>query len=410
MTAFDIGDVADLLGIKRLEHGYGGEFKVVCPFCADSRGKMYFCIRKNGETKNTYQCFNCGASGNMLTLYAELHGIYGKERYKEAYRRIREELSGQCRDYGIIHGKETKKCELQKIVEKAGRIETDHTYKSLLSLLSLSDAHEKKLRERGLSRAQIEKLGARSVPVDDRMRYARMLVHQGCTVRGIPGFYKNHRKDWAIAFPKKSGIMFPIPDRDGLYAGIQIRMDQIKDGRKYLWLSSAGYPEGISCGSPAAFFGDMDITELNVTEGGLKAYCAHCLSGKSFIGIPGVTQTKCLETFFREKAGEGKVCVRECMDMDKFMDIRCDKDEKCCDRCEIAADGQDGRICPKKLTKRTNIREGCNKLYKLCERYGITCKRVKWNIGGNGIWNGKSKGIDDYYYAKILQNTEKGEA
>lgn len=408
MTAFDIGDVAELLGIKRLEDGKNGDFKVICPFCGDSRGKMYFCIRKNGEDKNTYHCFNCGAAGNMLTLYAEIQGIYGKDRYKRAYRKIKEELSDCSQRYGMYHGKETKKYEVQRMVEKAGRMEIDHTYRSLLTLLSLSDGHRKKLKERGLKDFQIERLGARSVPQDDHARYARMLVRQGCTVRGVPGFYKNRWQDWAVAFPQKSGIMFPIPDRDGLYTGIQIRMDRVVDGRKYLWLSSARYPEGVSSGSPAAFFGDMGAAEINVTEGGLKAYCAYCFSGKSFIGIPGVAQTKAVEAFLKEKSMAGRACVRECMDMDKYMDIRCDGDKPECRDCEAAVKEGSGYICPKKLIKRTNIREGCSQLYRLCEKYGILCKRIIWGIGEDGIWNGIEKGIDDYYHAAILQNTGDG--
>ena len=106
----------------------------------------------------------------------------------------------------------------------------------------------------------------------------------------------NRKKNWDIAFPKDSGILFPVPDEDGLYQALQIRMDEEKSGRKYLWLSSAGYPHGVSSRSVAAYFGDMD-GEVAVTEGALKAYCAWCFSGKPFIGIPGVGQTACLEKY-----------------------------------------------------------------------------------------------------------------
>ena len=84
--SFTIAEVADLLSIRRLSDSYQDEFPVECPFCGDLRGKCSFCIRKNGELKNVYHCYHCGASGNMLTLYAELSGIYGRNRYKEAYR------------------------------------------------------------------------------------------------------------------------------------------------------------------------------------------------------------------------------------------------------------------------------------------------------------------------------------
>lgn len=91
--SFTIAEVADLLSIRRLSDSYQDEFPVECPFCGDLRGKCSFCICKNGELKNVYHCYHCGASGNMLTLYAELSGIYGRNRYKEAYREIRQALS-----------------------------------------------------------------------------------------------------------------------------------------------------------------------------------------------------------------------------------------------------------------------------------------------------------------------------
>ena len=91
--SFTIAEVADLLSIRSLSDSYQDEFPVECPFCGDLRGKCSFCIRKNGELKNVYHCYHCGASGNMLTLYAELSGIYGRNRYKEAYREIKQALS-----------------------------------------------------------------------------------------------------------------------------------------------------------------------------------------------------------------------------------------------------------------------------------------------------------------------------
>ena len=91
--SFTIAEVADLLSIRRLSDSYQDEFPVECPFCGDLRGKCSFCIRKNGELKNVYHCYHCGASGNMLTLYAELSGIYGRNRYKEAYQEIKQALS-----------------------------------------------------------------------------------------------------------------------------------------------------------------------------------------------------------------------------------------------------------------------------------------------------------------------------
>lgn len=89
-TKFDISQVADLLGIERITDG--NSFGVVCPFCGDRRGKMNFRILKDGEPANTYHCYCCGEKGNMLTLYADLKGLWGTDRYKKAYREILEAL------------------------------------------------------------------------------------------------------------------------------------------------------------------------------------------------------------------------------------------------------------------------------------------------------------------------------
>ena len=63
--SFTIAEVADLLSIRRLSDSYQDEFPVECPFCGDLRGKCGFCICKNGELKNVYHCYHCGASGNI---------------------------------------------------------------------------------------------------------------------------------------------------------------------------------------------------------------------------------------------------------------------------------------------------------------------------------------------------------
>ena len=89
---FTIKEVAWLLSIRCLDGGTAQEFPVECPYCGDTRGKCSFCVSKNGEMKNVFNCFHCGESGNMLTLYADIMGFYGADRCKEAYQDIRKRL------------------------------------------------------------------------------------------------------------------------------------------------------------------------------------------------------------------------------------------------------------------------------------------------------------------------------
>ena len=89
---FTIKEVAWLLSIRCLDGGSDQEFPVECPYCGDTRGKCSFCISKNGEIKNVFHCFHCGQGGNMLTLYADIMGLYGEDRCKTAYQEIKNRL------------------------------------------------------------------------------------------------------------------------------------------------------------------------------------------------------------------------------------------------------------------------------------------------------------------------------
>lgn len=385
MASFTIRDVAELLQVKRL--GDGNSFDAVCPYCGDARGKMGMRICRGGQVMNTFHCFHCGAGGNMLTLYADLTGMTGLDRCKRAYRELIQIFNGNGKDSALTRGYP----EQARSQEKAPVQALDATYRRMLSILPLLAEHRDRLMDRGLTRGQVEYLQARSVPEGEGARVARLLKADGLLLEGVPGFYKNAKGSWAAAFPKASGIMFPIPDEAGNYCGIQIRMDHVKSGRKYLWLSSGKYREGASSGSPAAFWGDMENDEISVTEGGLKAYCVWCFTGRPCVGLAGVGQTRGLEGFLKKRKGTG-LKLLECMDMDKYMDVSCDGNEKGCESCtELpAAD------CPAKVRKRTCIREGCNRLYGLSGRNGAECRRIVWHIEAGSLWDGKAKGIDDY--------------
>lgn len=345
----------------------------------------------------------------MLTLYADLKGMTGPERWKRAYREIAETLEGrgQSRKSSDSGGK--RKAEIrvrEKERPRADKQDLDRVYRQLFAKMELTKEHEKKLADRGLSCTQIENLHARSIPAGEGERLARILLSQDIRVFGVPGFFRNDQKNWSIAFPKSSGILFPIPDEQGRWCAVQMRMDQEKDGKKYLWLSSAKYPEGVSSKSLAAFWGDLNSPEIAVTEGGLKAYCAWCFCGRPFIGLPGVGQAGSLEEFLREKRTDGQIFL-ECMDMDKYLNVSCDGKDRHCENCP---EEDRPRICPFKMLKRTVIREGCNRFYRMCEKNGIPYRRMKWNVGTDGLWNGKLKGIDDKLLVLKQERERKQEA
>lgn len=393
---FNISDVADLLGVQRLSNG--NSFNVVCPFCGNTEGKMNFRVIKEGKPANTYQCFKCGAHGNMLTLYADMKGIYGADRYKTAYHDIKSALE-QGRTGERSYAGTAAAMQIQE--EETASLEARNTvYHRLLEMLTLSEAHKKKLMDRGLTERQIEALWFRSTPLHGTEQLARRLLKEGYSLVGIPGFYMNGNRNWDMAFYRKNqGILCPAYSISGEIEGFQIRLDEPYEDRKYLWFSSTNLYRGAGSKSPVSFVGNPYDKTVRVTEGILKPAVAYSLSGYSFLGTPGVNQYKALEKALIILKKNGLENVLECHDMDKFMDIRCYGDYKpsvcgLCRKKEISYG-----ICEAKQRKRDQIRAGCCKLYEICERLELNYSRRTWDQKEDGTWAGNEKGIDDYWWS-----------
>ena len=395
---FTITDVGALLGVQRLPGGDENSYNVVCPFCGDERGKCNFVVIKKGEIVNVYHCFHCGAGGNMLTLYADLQGIYGENRYLKSYWMIQEELPmgiKECRIRQKQVLQREKRCR-EKLSEPVDYEQRDQVYREMLKLLKLSFSHKADLRRRGLTEAEIsrmEQLGYRSICAEDSVSIARRLIRSGCNLKGVPGFFVNRNHDWEIAFyPKNSGYLCPVWSFDGLLTAFQIRLDVPYQKRKYVWLSSAKLDKGCSPGSPVSLSGDPDGQRVFVTEGILKAEVTHQRTGETYIGNPGVLNHKELRQMLIRLKGRGLQEVVEANDMDKLMRLACRKDYgTVCRTCS-----ESGTECPKKKEKREQIRKGCLKLYEICEELSLTCRRAVWDVDAEGMWKEQYKGIDDW--------------
>lgn len=395
---FTIIDVSALLGIQRLPGGDGDSYPVVCPFCGDHRGKCSFNLIKDGKIANVYHCFHCGAGGNMLTLYADLGGLQGPDRYREAYWRIQEELpfgyqEGRMRQGNVLRREKRSREHLARPTDQKRR---DAAYREMVKLLKLSDRHRRNLRKRWLTEAEIsrmEKIGYRSTCAEESVSIARRLIKLGCRLEGVPGFFVNRSGDWEAAFYKKnSGLLCPVWSEEGMLEAFQIRLDVPYQKRKYVWLSSARLDKGCSPGSPVGLSGSRDIRKVYVTEGILKAEIAHQRTGKTYIGNPGVLNYKELERLLGSLKERGLKEVVEAYDMDKFMRVDCHEDYgNECRKCTCG-----GPECPKKREKRDKIRSGCVKLYEICRKLSLACSRAAWDLDGDGMWQGNYKGIDDW--------------
>lgn len=320
---FTILDVAGLLPL-RVRRRAAGSFYVDCPFCGDTRGRL------NISRKNVWRCNRCDASGGMLALYARMYGISNAE----AYREICEVLGcGRATGKPPPHRPPVSTVSLPPAIpqaEPAAPQAIHQTLTLLLEQLSLSPRHKAHLLspKRGLTDAQIERLGFKSTPPSFLCRgLAERLLAKGCTLQGVPGFYQGEDGKWTVNFSNRtSGILIPAVGLDGLLCGMQILLDRPlhgkdyppeKQGAKYLWFSSVDRPMGVTSGSPVHFVGDPFARTVYVTEGLLKADIAHCLTGRSFAAVAGANNLASLERQLPILADSGTRTVVEAFDMDK---------------------------------------------------------------------------------------------
>jgi hypothetical protein len=170
--------------------------------------------------------------------------------------------------------------------EKAGVVACHRAYESLLSQLALSGEHRLDLRRRGLSDAEIERRGYRSLRNVDRGRAAKAVHHElGDAVLAVPGFV---RGEFGVTLHGEStGLLVPVRDAQGLIQAIKLRRAAEP---KYVYLT--GGDEGPSPGSPVHV--PLGIAApapvVRVTEGELKADVCTALDGTPTISVPGAAQ------------------------------------------------------------------------------------------------------------------------
>ena len=159
-------------------------------------------------------------------------------------------------------------------------------YQSLLNKLSLSAAHRLQLNQRGLNDDQIYYLNYKTFPGNSRQEIIANLVNEGMNLSGVPGFYYQNGR-WQLA--GRAGIAIPIKDIKKRIIGIQIRCDNTVNG-KYKWLSSRGFNQGCSPGTPVHLAGRITFRdEIWITEGPIKADIASLKLGRTILAVPGVS-------------------------------------------------------------------------------------------------------------------------
>lgn len=275
-------DVAAALGLKP-QPRTRTEYKARCPICGDSSDERHAHLYLN-IVENKYYCVRCGSGGYAIGLYARAKGIDTKTAYKELIGIA--PVSAAVVTPPVVHTPELADIETR-----------NNTYTALLARLELYVGHTADLRRRGLTIKEIVVRGYRSIPDQrTRQRICRDLLKDGCTLKGVPGFYTS--KDGVWDFYGGSGYLIPVRDPAGHIQGMQVRLDNPNDGGKYRWFSVPD--EENSTPAKSWMHTACGDGEVWITEGPLKADIASFLSGHTFIGVAGVNAAKDLSRQLKE--------------------------------------------------------------------------------------------------------------
>lgn len=347
----DIREVVNLLGLKVDPKCSinSDTFNVQCPFCRDKKYHMNI----NTE-KNVYSCVLCSKEKGQgaLDLYSRV--VHGERCIKgQNSKKIFMEL---CDALHLGEPSE-RKTEVKERPSPPRILRADDdtvgkTYAALLAFepFALTEQHRENLKRRGFSDETIDRNEYRSLGQsydwlseypDSRSLYRRLrptikenkklrhkreeeivaglalaqhLLKLGCTLTGIPGFYKIGDY-WS--FNITPGMLVPTRNMNGQVVALQVRRDKPEDWEtknkdrkflRYMTVSSKGLPDGVTEGISRAHFPlanpplSKDV-HVCVTEGPLKADAASELLGTDakvfFIALHGTMNTKELPDFFK---------------------------------------------------------------------------------------------------------------
>lgn len=325
-----------------------------CPFCGGKR-KLHLDF-----TKNAFRCNVCHeenhAQGGLIQLHCMLKGLpYAtREARSAAYRDLLAEYEGLSEKQKNEFHACRENDELAHVEGHPAPADVlDLVYRAFLDELKLKDSHRRDLLRRGLTEAQIDEAGFRSVPrvgfctyaenalmksgalqIEDQEecleKWAEIFREKGSV---IPGFYLSDSGRIAAVRPDQ-GYFIPVKDCLGRIAGMQIRFDPLPENapeeekdryHRYAWFSSAGWKQGCSVrGVSQIHFAGFSSEEeqipetVGLTEGALKADVASAISGKPFIALIGVGNQEQLPSVLGYLKDHGTKRISVFVDMDLY--------------------------------------------------------------------------------------------
>ncbi|MGL4606362.1 MAG: DUF3854 domain-containing protein [Eubacteriaceae bacterium] len=351
---FDAFDILDMFGVNYINKE--GAIRINCPFC---EGKKSFGITRGGSNDSLFNCFSCGVSGHTLQLYCLFKGVeidmHNEEKRIEMIKEINQKLGLTFEKYFKADKREKKK-ELKEL-EMAGIEHRNNTYQQLLDILPLKNEHFISLKNRGLTDDMIKKNQYRSAVDKGVELILKKLQSSGCQFLGVPGFYRKETGEWTLSY-LPSGIIIPTRDDNNKIKGIVIRLDNPKDGNKYISLSSVEKKQGVKGDASCHIVGGPDLTKFILTEGNLKSDIAFQNLEMPVVGLQGVRNINSLEKVLEKHKEVKKIYIG--IDQDRI--------------------------------ENKFVYEGFKNITNLLEK-----KRINYKVL---VWNSHYKGIDDYLVKK----------
>lgn len=301
---------------------------IECPMCKGKK-KLNFDF-----DKHVFRCNICEFSGNSLTFYANVMQMSNKDAFKD----ICERLSiNKPVEKTAVHKVPEKKEEEVEETEIADIKVRHRTYTTLLQELKLSEKHSEDMSGRGFYQEFVVDRGYKTYPdINSSKDICVRLQQQGCTLKGVPMFYRDNYNKWTISHIK-NGIIVPYRSFNNLIQGFQVRVDNEllePDENKYKWCSSRYKTDGCKARTyihyACDFLWDVNNTRyvplcknntFLITEGAMKADLFFHLTGQPALALPGVNCTSLLEEELKNLKSIGVKKIILAYDMDFLMNI-----------------------------------------------------------------------------------------
>ena len=279
MERFHIIDIIGLIGAPYPQNGQSSYY-IKCPCCDDDPKKRHLNINLK---KDVFRCPRCGVSGGLFDLYSLYTGVPRDKAYKAILRQLHPAAGNE---YHPPQRTSPAGAMPQATEYPLNDLEIRHaTYTAMLGMLSLAPDHRENLLNRGLTDADIIRLGYKSTPIAGMSTIAKQLLSDGYYLAGVPGFYRTNDGDWTFIHEQR-GILIPVRNKNGFIQGLQIRRDNAEK-RKFRWVSSGDRKDGCRAEGWTHLAGEITPVII-ITEGPMKADVINALTGMTILAVPGV--------------------------------------------------------------------------------------------------------------------------